>query len=67
MYYAYILYSQKLNKYYVGSTNNIKRRIEEHNRGKTAFSKQGYPWALKYSEVFSTRNEAVKRELEIKN
>ena len=67
MFYVYILYSQKTNKYYIGSTNDIERRLLEHNRGKTAFSKTGMPWILKYSETFQTKSEAVKRENYIKS
>ena len=44
MFYTYILYSKKLNKYYVGHTKDFERRFEEHNRGKSRFSKSGIPW-----------------------
>ena len=66
MFYIYILYSKRLDKFYVGSTNNIERRLEDHNRGKTAFTKQGMPWKIKYSETFNIRAEAVHREQYIK-
>ena len=66
MYYVYIIYSQKTNKFYVGSTNDLTRRIEDHNRGKTPYSKTGMPWVLKYSEAFPGRSSAYRRELEIK-
>jgi len=65
-YFTYILFSEKLNKFYVGSTHDLHRRVEEHNRGKTPFSKLGLPWQLKYYQEFDTRKEAVHRELEIK-
>ena len=67
MYFVYILYSLKLEKYYVGSTNDIERRLLEHNRGKTVYSKNGKPWELKYVETYQTRSEAIKRENYIKN
>ena len=66
MFYAYIIFSQKLNKFYIGSTNDLQRRLQDHNRGKTSFAKQGLPWQLKYWEEFASRKEAVKREMEIK-
>ena len=50
--YCYILYSAKLNKYYVGSTTDMERRLEEHNRGKEKFTKTGLPWKLVYQEIF---------------
>ena len=65
-YFTYILFSDKLNKYYVGSTNNLERRFQDHNRGKTPFAKTGMPWELKYFETFQDRSSAVKREMEIK-
>ena len=65
-FFTYIIYSDKLNKYYIGSTTDLDRRIKEHNRGKTPFARLGMPWQLKYSEEFLTRTEAVRRELEIK-
>jgi len=65
-FFAYILYSPKLDKYYYGSTNNITRRLEDHNRGKTKFARLGMPWELKYFEIFDSKKEAVQRELEFK-
>ena len=63
---CYILFSEKLNKYYVGSTSDIERRLEEHNRGKEKFTSIGKPWILVYNEVFNNLKFARKRELEIK-
>ncbi len=63
---CYILYSPKLNKYYVGSTTDIERRLEEHNRGKEKFTRIGTPWTLVYKEALSSLVEARKRELYIK-
>ena len=50
--YCYILYSEKLNKYYIGSTTDLNRRLIEHNRGKEKFTKTGMPWKLVYHETF---------------
>jgi putative endonuclease len=63
---VYILFSLKLNKYYVGSTADLQRRLVEHNRGKEKFTKTGVPWLLVYSEAFGQITAARKRELEIK-
>ena len=63
---VYILFSKKLNKYYVGSSSDIDRRITEHNSGKSKFTSRGMPWRLMYTEVFLTLIEAKKRELQIK-
>jgi putative endonuclease len=66
MYYTYILYSEKLDKHYVGSTNDLLRRLADHNRGKTAYARLGMPWVLRYHEQFNSKSEAVRREMEIK-
>jgi len=64
--FCYILYSEKLKKYYVGSTPDIERRLSEHNRGKEKFTKTGIPWVLVYKEMYNNLAESRKRELEIK-
>ena len=66
MYFTYILYSQKINKYYTGQTNDLNRRIHEHNLGKTCFMKRGMPWQLVYSQTQQTRSEAMNLEIKIK-
>ena len=66
-FFTYILYSEKLNKYYVGHTNNLARRIEEHNSFHTMSTKSGVPWNILYSKEFSTNAEANKFELKIKS
>lgn len=63
---TYILYSKKLDKYYIGACINIERRLYEHNIGHSKFTSLGVPWILVYSEFFETLEEAKKRELQIK-
>jgi putative endonuclease len=63
---TYILFSEKLGKYYIGSTDDLDRRLTEHNRGKTTFTRTGVPWVLVYREDFGSKAEAYKREIEIK-
>ena len=43
MYYIYILFSLKTNKYYIGSTDDLVRRIKHHNAGSTPSTKGGAP------------------------
>ena len=62
----YILFSKKLNKFYIGVSVDIDRRLNEHNSGKSKFTSRGVPWQLMYTEVFPTLIEAKKRELQIK-
>ena len=65
--YTYIIYSEKLNKYYVGSCINLERRIYEHNIGHSKFTSIGTPWKVVYSEEYPTTQSATKREREIKS
>jgi putative endonuclease len=66
MYITYILYSNKIDRYYTGHTENLERRMEEHNRGKTPFMSRGIPWKVMYQKEFGTRKEAMKHEEFIK-
>jgi putative endonuclease len=65
--YTYILYSKKLDKYYVGSCINLERRLYEHNIGHSKFTSTGIPWVHVYVEEFETPLLAARREKEIKN
>ncbi len=67
MYYIYVLWSSKLSKRYVGSTNNVEKRLEEHNRGFSKFTKSGVPWIKVYQEESSTKTEVLKREKFLKS
>ncbi len=68
MFYVYIIYSQKLDKFYIGYTSNIQMRMHEyHNQGRSKFTSKGIPWEFKYSEPFETEIEAMRREKQIKN
>jgi putative endonuclease len=66
MYYVYILRSLKDGKHYIGSTDNLARRIKEHNMGKTISLKRRLPLKLIYQEEYPTRVKAAKREKIIK-
>jgi putative endonuclease len=66
MYFVYILHSSVLDKYYVGSTEDLSNRLLEHNRGKGNFTSKGVPWILIHSIGCETRSEAIRLELKIK-
>ena len=63
---VYILESERLGKYYVGSTSDVEARILRHNQGRSKYTKSGMPWRLVYTEDYATRSEAVNRERQIK-
>ena len=66
MYIVYILYSRSLDRYYAGYTNDLSRRLAEHNRIKGKYTDSGIPWEIVYSEKFTSKSEAMKREQYIK-
>lgn len=66
MFYLYILYSEKYDRYYVGHCEDISIRLSRHNSKMVPSTKPYIPWVLVYSEMYSTRQEANAREVYIK-
>ena len=48
MAFTYILFSNGINSYYVGSTNDVADRLKRHNSGRSTFTKRGILWILVY-------------------
>jgi len=67
MYFVYVIYSEKLDKYYIGFTADIQDRLAKHNRKSNGFSNRGRPWVLVYYESFNSKREAMDRETQLKN
>ena len=53
-------------KLYTGVTKDLKRRLDEHNRGKNAATKYRKPFVLIHSEAYETKNTACRREYYLK-
>ena len=66
-FYVYILESELDSSLYIGHTNNIERRLEEHNEGISRYTKSKRPWKLIYKEAFYTRGEAMRFEKKLKS
>ncbi len=70
-FWVYILKSESTGKIYIGHTSDLQRRFREHNDivlGKQRYTrKQKGPWCLVYSEEYSSRVEATKREKALKS
>ena len=66
MFYTYILISKKDNKFYVGYTDDLKRRIEQHNNGYVGSTKYRRPLKLIYYEVCINQQDALHREKYLK-
>ncbi len=62
----YILQSLSTQRFYIGSTTDPARRLDEHERGQTPSTRNRGPWRVVYLEEFSTLKEARRRERELK-
>jgi len=69
MYFVYVLQSEKDHRLYIGMTDNLERRVAQHNKGSSATpsTKNRGPFVLLHSEAFPTRMEARKREKYLKS
>ena len=67
-YFVYLIGNYKKSRFttYVGYTNNIKKRLILHNKGKGAKFTRGKTWKLMYFERYKTKREAILREYYIK-
>lgn len=66
MFYVYIIKSSKTDKLYIGFTDDVSRRIEEHNLGKSLATKPFIPYELLYIEGYRSKEDAVRREANLK-
>jgi putative endonuclease len=66
MFYMYILRSAVDNQLYIGSTNNLRRRLVEHNAGDVSSTKPRRPLTLIYYEAYQNESDARKREHQLK-
>jgi putative endonuclease len=67
MYFVYILRSELNGRFYIGSTDDVSRRLADHNSGNTPSTKPYRPRKPAHVESFATKTEARKRELQIKS
>ena len=65
-FFLYILYSEELDKYYTGVTQEISARLKEHLWNHKGYTAKAKDWRVVYHESFSTKEEALKRENQIK-
>ena len=69
-FFVYILKSESSGRFYIGHTDNVQRRIAQHNdplyHGSKTTKRFAGPWSLVYSESFESRSDAMSRELQIK-
>ncbi len=66
MYYVYLIKSIKHDISYIGCTNNLSKRLTEHNNGDSEFTKKYLPWKLIYFEGYRSEVDAYSREKSLK-
>jgi putative endonuclease len=66
-YFVYVLKSENFDRFYIGQTDNIERRLKQHNKGKVLSTIAYVPFKLVLKEEFSSRCDAVAREKELKS
>ena len=68
MFTTYALYSPDHEKIYIGYSSDLDARMLSHNkRGKKGWTIKYRPWEVVYSQEFTTKAEAMKREKELKS
>jgi putative endonuclease len=67
MYYVYALLSMKNQDLYIGYSEDLRKRFQEHNSGRVKATKANRPWNLVYYESFRTKLDATAREKQLKS
>jgi putative endonuclease len=67
MFFVCILQSKKDFSFYVGQCGNLDSRMSKHYDGMSKYTSGKRPWKLVYFELYKTRSEAIKREIQIKS
>jgi len=67
MFYVYVLKSKKDNKWYTGSTNDLRKRFNQHNSGKSTWTKGRGPFEIIYYEACFNEDDARSREKYLKS
>ena len=65
-FYNYVLLSDKDATFYTGTTSNLKRRLDEHNKGLVYSTKTKLPYKLIYAECCLNKDDAYRRERYLK-
>lgn len=66
MFYLYVLKSKKDLQFYIGSTNDLRKRFKEHNEGKVFSTKARRPFEIVYYEAYKSESDARVREQSLK-
>jgi putative endonuclease len=67
MFYVYVIGSKRNGEWYTGSTNDLRKRLWQHNNGKSSYTKSGGPWKVIYYEASLNEEDARSREKYLKS
>jgi putative endonuclease len=65
--FVYILFSVDLDRYYIGSAENIEERLKKHLGNHKGFTGKAKDWEIKYKKEFDTKDESLRREKQLKS
>ena len=67
MFHVYVLKSVKADKLYIGVTDNLTKRVKEHNAGVSQSTKSYIPWISVYYESYRSAKDARNRDFKLKH
>jgi len=67
MFYVYVLESESNGKLYIGQTDDPDKRLQDHNRGASPYTKNKGPWNRIFLKEFLTRSESLAFERKLKS
>ena len=67
MFTVYALFSEKYMKIYIGMTSSLEKRLYAHNHIPKGWAYRYRPWKIVHTELFSSKQEALKRERQLKS
>lgn len=65
-FFVYILYSEKLDRYYIGVTENVEKRLQKHLCNHSGFTGKAADWSICLTEPYPDKTAALKREKQLK-
>ena len=66
-FYVYILYAIESDRYYIGQTQDLEKRLTRHNKGYVKSTKSYIPWKIIWSIQTGSRSKSIKMEARIKS
>ncbi len=66
-FYLYIIYSARIDKYYIGHSADLEHRLARHNTKHKGFTAKAKDWKIVYTEEYPSKEDAYERERQIKS